>query len=256
MTGGRFDPDGSSGQGARWEETDSDDFRRYGDLFVPHRTLQLRMLADLVPAEDGHFGVLELGCGEGLLSDRLLARWPHATVTGLDASPAMLRAAQARTARHAGRFRALEGRIEEIGQLWDGEAPRAIVSSLAVHHLTHQQKRDLFGWAARTLAPGGGLFIADLLWPVTPAARGLAARAWDEAVERASAEAGLPEALTVFREDGWNMYALDRPDPEDRPAPLAAQLVWLAEAGLESVDVYWLFAGHAIFGGCAPGSRR
>jgi tRNA (cmo5U34)-methyltransferase len=51
------------------------------------------------------------------------------------------------------------------------------------------------------------------------------------------------------------MYALDAPDPEDRPSPLFAQLCWLREAGFEAVDVYWMFAGHAVFGASRPGDR-
>lgn len=255
MGADRGDGGCSPGDDPRWAETDSDDFRRYGDLFVPHRAVQLRVLADLVPGKGPSFEVIELGCGEGLLSDALLERWPQARVTGLDASPAMLDAARSRTVRHGGRFRALEGRIEEIARLWQGAPPRAIVSSLAIHHLTDEQKCALFAWSARTLVPGGALLIADLVWPPARRGREVAARLWDDAVAGASGEIRRPEALETFRRDGWNMYALEQPDPEDRPASIAAQLGWLGEAGLEAVDVYWMFAGHAIFGGRAPGTH-
>jgi tRNA (cmo5U34)-methyltransferase len=30
------------------------------------------------------------------------------------------------------------------------------------------------------------------------------------------------------------------------------QLLWLKEAGIESIDVHWLKAGHAIFSGRKP----
>ena len=43
-------------------------------------------------------------------------------------------------------------------------------------------------------------------------------------------------------------------DPEDidKPSPLLTQLKWLEQAGFKAVDVFWMQAGHAIFGGWKP----
>jgi tRNA (cmo5U34)-methyltransferase len=35
----------------------------------------------------------------------------------------------------------------------------------------------------------------------------------------------------------------------DQPSGLYEQLRWLEDAGFSAVDVYWLKAGHAIYGG-------
>jgi tRNA (cmo5U34)-methyltransferase len=40
--------------------------------------------------------------------------------------------------------------------------------------------------------------------------------------------------------------------PIDRPSTLVDQLNWLQTAGSTQVDVFWLRAGHAIFGGWKP----
>ena len=50
-----------------------------------------------------------------------------------------------------------------------------------------------------------------------------------------------------FEREGWNTFR--HPDPMDMPSGLYAQLGWLSQAGFDCVDVYWLKAGHAIFGG-------
>lgn len=227
-------------------------FRRFGDVFIPFREQQTRLLVELIPGGDGSFEVLELGCGAGELAVAILERWPGARVTGLDASEEMLAAAQRVTAPHGDRFRVLRGQLADAAGLWGDEVPRGIVSSLALHHLPDDGKRALFAWAAGVLAPGGRLLIADLVWPPERRARDLAAAQWDAAVVAAAGRAGLQDASRVFRDDGWNMYALPEPDPEDHPAPLHDQLDWLRDAGLVGVDVYWAFAGHAIFGGTAP----
>jgi tRNA (cmo5U34)-methyltransferase len=81
----------------------------------------------------------------------------------------------------------------------------------------------------------------------------LAARAWDDEARRRSLEIdGHLKAFETFQSDGWNFYSDPDPDPIDQPSPLFDQLTWLAEAGFEAVDVHWMKAGHALYGGRKP----
>ena len=88
---------------------------------------------DAIPFAPGR--VLELGIGTGETTGRLLERFPDAEVTGLDASPEMV-------------FRAREMGIEvRLARMQDPlpDGPWDLVLAvLAVHHLTAEQKRDLF----------------------------------------------------------------------------------------------------------------
>lgn len=79
--------------------------------------------------------VLELGIGTGETARRLLARFPNAQVTGVDASAEMI--SRARELR----VEAYVGRIEEPLPKgpWD-----LVIGVLTVHHLTVEQKRVLF----------------------------------------------------------------------------------------------------------------
>ncbi len=61
---------------------------------------------------------------------------------------------------------------------------------------------------------------------------------------------GPEEAYTLFVDNRWNLYNHLDEDPIDQPSTLADQIDWLREAGFEQVDCYWLYAGHAVFGGC------
>jgi tRNA (cmo5U34)-methyltransferase len=127
-----------------------------------------------------------------------------------------------------------------------------VVSSLAIHHLDGTGKRELFRDVYRMLEPGGAFLIADLVMPASEAGLRLAARSWDEAVrERSLRLLGDERAFERFEEEKWNLYRY--PDPEvDRPSGLYEQLTWLREAGFENVDVSWMRAGHAVFGGTKP----
>ena len=79
--------------------------------------------------------VLELGVGTGETARRLLERYPDAQLTGLDSQPEMV-------------FKARELGIEVRLARMEDPLPDGpwdlVISVLSVHHLTDEQKRDLF----------------------------------------------------------------------------------------------------------------
>jgi trans-aconitate methyltransferase len=232
-----------------WNEANSRTFIDYGRYLVPDREAQIETLCALIPAHPEPFLVLELACGEGLLAEAILERYPKAAVYGLDGSAEMLRAARARLARFGERFQAQFFDLAREDWRQPGFPVQAVVSSLAIHHLDGPGKQALFRAVFSMLSPGGALLIADILLPASPAAASLAAEAWDEAVrQRSLALDGNTQAFDFFTRAQWNLFRYPD-DPIDRPSTLLDQLKWLEEAGFRGVDVFWLKAGHAIFGG-------
>ena len=234
----------------RWSELDSQAFLDFGRYFVPERERQIATVCSLIPPLPGAGTVLDLACGEGFLAEAILARFPAATVVGLDLSPAMLARARERLASFGERFQTRQFDLAATDWREPAGGAHAIVSSLSIHHLDGPQKQALFRDLWGMLAPGGALVIADVVLTATPEARDLAAETWEaEVARRALALDGTTEALTFFRREGWNMYRAELPDDYDKPSRLLDQLHWLEEAGFVDVDVAWMLAGHAIFGG-------
>jgi trans-aconitate 2-methyltransferase len=94
--------------------------------------------------------VVDLGCGAGKLAPLLLARWPRAQLTGVDASPEML--ARARAEFPQAQF--VQG---DIGR-WRPAAPADVIySNAALHWLDGHDK--LVPGLLEALAPGGTLAI-------------------------------------------------------------------------------------------------
>jgi tRNA (cmo5U34)-methyltransferase len=233
-----------------WSEQDSAYFLEYGRYYVPERERQMTLVASLVPVLTEASTVADLCCGEGLLAEAVLAAQPDASVLGLDGSPAMRLAAERRLAAFGARFATAACDLHALRLPATGPL-RAIVSSLALHHVPHEAKPDLYRRLVAALAPGGALIVADLVCPATPSARETAAAAWDDAVRRADAAAGAGGAVWQrFATDRWNWFRY--PDEIDHPAPVASELDWLRAAGLGGVDVFWADAGHAVFGGFRP----
>ncbi|MFD5146113.1 class I SAM-dependent methyltransferase [Streptomyces sp. NPDC058401] len=233
---------------AEWQEQDSGDFITYGEYFVPERQTQMDVVASVVRAPEGPAEILDLCCGQGRLSGTLLKSFPSVTVTGLDISPAMLSTAAGELSQYGERFRTEQFDLPAADWRKRDVAPYTVVSSLAIHHLDGPGKQALFDDVYAMLRPGGAFVVIDLVEPAGELGLELARRMWDEAVEEQVVRAtGDTEIHRKFRELEWNGYEF--PDPLDQPSSLVDQLDWMRAAGFAQVDVYWLKAGHAIFGG-------
>jgi L-threonylcarbamoyladenylate synthase len=142
--------------------------------------------------------ILELGTGTGETARRLLARHPDAFLVGIDENEGML--AVAGGALPAARVALLSGRIED--PLPEGPFD-LVATALCVHHLSGAAKADLFCRVRDVLAPDGLFVIGDVVVPDDPA------------------------LATTPLTPGY-----------DHPSPLADQMRWLVEAGLEP-QVVW-----------------
>lgn len=129
---------------------------RYDDHAGPQRAAA-SLVADLAQRQrpDGVKRILEIGCGTGLLTRHIQARWPTAELVVTDISPEML----ARTAKGgfvAGTFLAMDGEAPPF----EGEWFDLILSSLAF-----QWFDDLGEGIARLfrlLRPGGSLIFSTM----------------------------------------------------------------------------------------------
>jgi tRNA (cmo5U34)-methyltransferase len=232
----------------QWSEDNTRSFLDRGKYFVFEREFQIETLIRLVPDPGRPFKIIELCCGEGLLAEQALERWPTASVLGLDGSPGMLEAAASRLARFGTRF---NGQQFDLGaQNWrrQHDPAWAVLSSLAIHHLDHAGKTRLFHDVYDLLEPGGVFLIADLVRQESLLGMSYAGWAYDDAVRlRALALDGDERAFEEFKRLEWN-YFFYPDDSMDHPSTLPEQLRMLENAGFAAVDIFWMRAGHAIFG--------
>jgi len=236
-----------------WSEETSASFIACGRFFNPERERQFDVIGDLVAA--GVSGesrplILELCCGAGDLAAYLLGRFPAARYLALDGSPAMLTETTRQCASFHGRLTTQQFDLGSEDWRQRREQPRAIVSSLAVHHLDGNGKRELFRDLYGLLAAGGAFVLADIMRPPSPAGFAVAAAAYERAVaERSFKERGDLSMLEKLRELRWNNFRYPDDDTADQPSTMAGHLKWLEEAGFRGVDIYWAVAGHAIVSG-------
>ncbi|GGO10455.1 methyltransferase domain-containing protein [Micromonospora parathelypteridis] len=179
--------------------------------------------------------VLDLGAGTGLLSLLLAAAVPGVRLTLVDAAPAMLARATDELRARSVPHRTVQA---DLADPLPAGRYDAVVSALAIHHLDDAGKRALYRRAAAALVPGGVFVNAEQVAGPTPALD----RRYDEVWTARITELGSsPEEIAAARERMRH----------DRPATVADQCRWLAEAGLVDVDCYFKEWRFAVFGGRA-----
>ncbi len=113
----------------------------------------------------GH--VLDLGCGPADITIRFAREWAGCSLTGVDASPAMIRLA-AEAVRAAGLTDRVALRCERVQQFALSEPADAAISNSLLHHLPNPYQ--FWHVLRRLVKPGGCVLVMDLLRPESPEA--------------------------------------------------------------------------------------
>jgi ubiquinone/menaquinone biosynthesis C-methylase UbiE len=190
---------------------------------------------------------LDVGAGDGAMSELLLGLEPTAEAVLVDFSEPMLARAERRLGGSARRWQVVRGDLSDPS--WPSGLPPgrydAAISAFAIHHLPAERKRDLFAELFELLAPGA-LFVNMDYVTVQGPLQGL----WDEQVVanavRAERDRGGGRSQEVIERE------LLADDEDDRPDPAGDQLDWLREAGFESAELHFKWAEAAIFGAVKP----
>ena len=106
--------------------------------------------------------VLEIGCGTGAITARLVDR--GASVTALDQNPEMLEQARARLADASGAVTWIERTASEIDALPEAGFDAA-VAGLCLSEMSAVERAYVLRGLARCLRPGGVLAVADEVRP-------------------------------------------------------------------------------------------
>ncbi|MEG4574323.1 class I SAM-dependent methyltransferase [Microcoleus sp. N3A4] len=192
--------------------------------------------------------ILELGCGTGELTLKLLQRYPSAEIIAVDYSPRMLDFARAKieSAGYAARWTGIEMDFGEWANnpnfLGWGDKFDACISSLAIHHLEDEMKLKLFQRIRESLNGNGCFWNADPTLAESAAMKDI----YQAAREDWALNQG--ETLAQIRANVGTSVSYGYSNP-DRLATLSAQLEMLANAGFETVAVPWKYYGMAVFGG-------
>jgi tRNA (cmo5U34)-methyltransferase len=190
---------------------------------LPHRTEADKVLLEQIP--NGVKRVLDLGTGDGRTLSLVLLKNPAAEGVALDFSEPMIEQAKKRFGKDK-RVTIVKHDFSQplpAGQLGKFDA---IVSSLAIHHLTHQRKRQLYREVFEMLNPKG--IFCNLEHVASP-------------TQNLHLKFLALTGLTPQTED-----------PSNKLSDVETQLGWLREIGFVDVDCFWKWLELALLAGFKP----
>lgn len=186
---------------------------------LPHRTEGEAELLRCLPQKISR--VLDLGSGDGRLLALVKLARPDARAVALDFSPTMIE-------RLRNRF-ADDSSVTVIAHDLDVPIPRslgafdAIVSSFAIHHVTHTRKRALYGEVYALLDPGGVFCNLE--------------------------HVSSPTVTLHHQFLAAISYRPEEEDPSNKLLDVESQLSWLRQIGFQDVDCLWKWRELALLVG-------
>lgn len=174
--------------------------------------------------------LLDIGCGAGNFSLKILSYAPKLDVTLIDLSQPML----TRAVERIGRGLTIQGDIRQIPL--QPASFDIVVGAAVFHHLRGEDEwQAVFNKVYRSLRPGGSFWIADLISHSIPAAQELM---W----------ARYGEYLTALNGEEYRRRVFEYIDYEDTPRPLLFQIDLLRQAGFREVEILHKNSCFAAFG--------
>jgi ubiquinone/menaquinone biosynthesis C-methylase UbiE len=195
---------------------------------VPYYLKLLEQFSKDIPNDLNPKHILDLGCGNGNITSKLLRLFPNAHYTLLDASENMLELCKAQFGSHNKTF------VQSYFQEYEFPIHQfdMVVAGFSIHHCNAKDKQTLLKHIYKSLKPNGLFICSDLM------------------VDRNTKE---HESLLEF----WKDFVLNSSDREtwewlmehyqayDNPDSLSNQLKWLKQAGFTEFKIsiyntYWV----------------
>jgi ubiquinone/menaquinone biosynthesis C-methylase UbiE len=215
-----------------------------------HVDVMLRM----VEAAAGEMGrgvkrVVDLGCGDGVLTEPVLERHGEAAATVVDFSAEMLGAAKQRLKRFGSRVKVVQADLADVKWVEalgaSGEQVDVVVSGFAIHHQPDEVKRRIYEQVFEMLGAGGVFVHLEHVSSATAWGQKL----FDERMIDAFFAYHQTKRADCTREEIEKWYRGREDHAANILLPVEVQCGWLREIGFEDVDCFFKLFEFAIFGG-------
>jgi len=196
---------------------------------VPHYLKLLEQFILDMPADFKPKHILDLGCGNGIITGKLLPIFPRAHYTFLDASHKMLDICKAQFG--------MENKTYVESYFQDYHFPKneidMVVAGFSIHHCKADEKQLIFKDIFSTLKPKGILAYSDLMVDRDAEEHETLLQFWKGFVNKNPSD-----------QESWD-WLMDHYQTYDHPDSLINQLKWLTNAGfgdfkITVYDKYWV----------------
>ncbi|MFH2013117.1 MAG: class I SAM-dependent methyltransferase [Pseudomonadota bacterium] len=231
----------------RWAEKDfAHEYLETADIRILERKTMLEVLKSFYRyflGEKQQNTVLDLGCGDGILAHELLKIDGSIYATLIDGSEDMLDKARERLTGFSN-TRLIKASFQDL--LYKDillQEFSLVISSLAIHHLTTNEKKSIFNYIYSHLSKGGYFLNTDVVLSPTETLEKWYLELWKEWIIKRQTELNL--------ESGHEGVISNHKEKEhhSRLDTLTIQLNGLKEAGFKDVDCFYKYGIFAVYGG-------
>jgi tRNA (cmo5U34)-methyltransferase len=222
------------------------EFIENADFYILERKRLLKIMKSLfkhfiiVNIKNREIKVLDLGCGDGILTHELLKTNKNLQATLVDGSSEMLENARKRLISYPN-LDYIQNTFQELIKN-DLTKFDFIVSSLAVHHLSLDQKKSLYKYIHDHLNGNGFFLNIDVVKAPSPDLEEWYLALWKEWIKEKEIENEISESFVQVPEKYKN-------NPDNHPDTLKEQLDFLSAIGYKNVDCYYKYGIFSVFGG-------
>lgn len=177
--------------------------------------------------------IVDLGCGTGNLTQKIITAYPNAHITCSDMAENMLKMAKAKLVKE----RNVSFWLGDIRDFDYSNKYDMIVSSLVLHHIEKKEKLKFYRKLYNALRDGGVFYTMDIFLSPSRHLQKLYINRWKTFMK----SNGLP--VIKIRE------MIARHQREDRPVVFKDELSIMREAGFKCIDVILKHYNFAVYGG-------
>ena len=179
--------------------------------------------------------ILDVGCGAGNYTLKLLERLPNVDVTLVDLSKPMLERAHERISNvSSGEINLIQGDIREIDL--DDDCYDIVMAAAVLHHLRDESEWEaVFKKIYHSLRYGGGFWVFDLIEHSIPVIQSLMWRRYGD-------------YLVDFKDEEFRELVYGYIIKEDTPKPLLYQIDMMRKVGFAGQTILHKNLCYAAFG--------
>jgi tRNA (cmo5U34)-methyltransferase len=230
---------------SRWAESAfSQNYRDAANIFLPFRSQFIEITKSIFEhfiSQNTQAKVLDLGCGDGLFIQELLKAFTPKKVRLVDGSNEMLDAAKKRLGEQENLYFSQASFQELLSKDPINENFDFIYSSLAIHHLPFEEKRNLYAYIYNHLSSGGCFVHYDVVVPPSEKIENCYLSIWRQWIKDHPAIEKRKELIRIPEQYKNNK--------DNVPDTLDSQLSVMKEIGYKDVDCYFKCGIFTLFGG-------
>jgi len=202
----------------------SEDYPELLRKAVPGYDDMLNTILEYIPPNFKPERILELGCGSGNLTDKVINRFPGSIMDVVDISGDFINFCKV---RFKDRTKIIYHQMDFKKLNFKANSFDLVVSSISIHHIKDLEKLKLFEIIYNILKPQGKLIFADQT------------KGSNEYIYKKHIEIWYKEAIKLgSSEEDWKMW-MDHQNKHDFHSTVIEHIDWLKAANFKNIDILW-----------------